>query len=590
MAKTKSKMSPTEEKRAREILADPVLWAQAFVRTFDPTTNQTVPWTARWYQVEMLRDTSLKKVYRCGRRIGKTETMCIDILWRALTRKNYRCLVVTPYENQVSLIFRRLRELISYSPIIAQEVVRSTKSPYAIEFNNGSAILGFTTGASSGSGGASIRGQRADIIYMDEVDYMSDADFDSVTAIALERSDIGIIMSSTPTGRRSQFYKACTDKKLGYSEHHHPSTHNPSWNEAMEAEFRAQLSEQGYIHEVLAEFGTEDAGVFPKDKVDAATMVEFYHYNPLNYYQIERVKSLGIEPKSYDYGENMAPLNPFRTIGIDWDKYGASSSIIILDFDVKVKKFKVIKRIEVPRSEYSYDEAVNLVVKLNDQYNPAWIFCDRGAGEYQIERLHIIGDERPKTGLKNKVVGFQFSNMLEIVDPVTHEITKAPMKAFMVNQLQIAFERNNMILSPFDEVLHKQLVDYTVEKIGKNGQPVFTSKNEHFVDALGLAYLAFVLKTDLTQTIQKPEVKNVIEVVNKTLGSSGLNKMFNSIQTDFNVSKAVQLNYDKDERPGDRPTWVKVPQSYRSGSSAGRWGSRSPGSRGSGSRGGRSTW
>ena len=50
---------------------------------------------------------------------------------------------------------------------------------------------------------------------MDEVDYMSDADFDSVTAIAAERSDIGIVMSSTPTGRRSQFYKACTNKAMG---------------------------------------------------------------------------------------------------------------------------------------------------------------------------------------------------------------------------------------------------------------------------------------------------------------------------------------------------------------------------------------
>ena len=39
-------------------------------------------------------------------------------------------------------------------------------------------------------------------------------------------------------------------------------------------------------------------------------------------------------------------------MGVDFDKYQASSSIIILDFDVIMRKFKVIKRIEVPRGEY----------------------------------------------------------------------------------------------------------------------------------------------------------------------------------------------------------------------------------------------
>ena len=39
-----------------------------------------------------------------------------------------------------------------------------------------------------------------------------------------------------------------------------------------------------------------------------------------------------------------------------------------------------------------------------------------------------------------------------------------PMKSFMVNHLQMAIERGQLILSPFDEVLHKQLVDYEVKK------------------------------------------------------------------------------------------------------------------------------
>ena len=74
---------------------------------------------------------------------------------------------------------------------------------------------------------------------------MGEQDFDSVTAIAAERNDIGITISSTPTGKRGQFWKACCVPAMHYTEHYHPSTHNPNWCDSMEAEFRAQLSEQG---------------------------------------------------------------------------------------------------------------------------------------------------------------------------------------------------------------------------------------------------------------------------------------------------------------------------------------------------------
>lgn len=215
----------------------------------------------------------------------------------------------------------RLKELVAASPMISKDVVKNTSNPYQIVFNDGSAIMGFTTGASSGSGGASIRGQRADYIYMDEVDYMSDADFDTVTTIAAEREDIGIFMSSTPTGRRSKFYEACINKKMGYTEHYHPSTHNPNWGPAMEAEFRAQLSDQGFTHEIMAEFGTQDTGVFDKSKVDAAMAAQLYAYSPLDYYQEARMKENDLKPKMYIYGKGeCAHPNPFRTMGVDWDR------------------------------------------------------------------------------------------------------------------------------------------------------------------------------------------------------------------------------------------------------------------------------
>lgn len=87
-----------------------------------------------------------------------TETMVVEMLYLAFTKKNFRVLMAAPYENQIRNMFTRLNELIAESPLIKQTVVASTKNPAKIEFANGSMILGFTTGDDA----ASIRGQRAD--------------------------------------------------------------------------------------------------------------------------------------------------------------------------------------------------------------------------------------------------------------------------------------------------------------------------------------------------------------------------------------------------------------------------------------------
>lgn len=577
-------LAKAEAVKLKEIFDDPIKWAQAFLRTFDPQTKKIVPWTARWYQVEMLRDTSVRKVYRCGRRIGKTETMVVEMLYQAYTKKNFRVLMAAPYENQIRNMFTRLNELIAESPLVKQAVVSTTKNPAKIEFANGSKILGFTTGDDA----ASVRGQRADWIYMDEVDFMKESCFEVVAAVAIERPEIGITVSSTPLGKRSHFYKMCTDPNSVYSQHYHPSTHNPAWSKEQEAELRGQLTAEGYVHEVLAEFGTQEKGVFDKKKLDAAQKILDYAYSPLTLFQEEEVANRMQNNPEYqgplmlEYNESFnAPPNPFRTMGVDWDKFGASSSILILEYDIKIGKFKVLKRVEVDRANYTYDNAVNTIVQLNEIYNPSFIYCDAGSGEYQIERLHIIGDENPHTGLKTKVKRWQFANKLDIMDPITKEMDRKPLKPFMVNQLQIAFERDKLILSPYDTVLSKQLIDYEVERMTDSGVPKYTSVNEHFVDALGLAYLAMVLEfKDLTGVIQEIEVTSDFAVSHKQIGGMAM-----KIQSEVRASVDNRIadyyqNTDFEELPGDRQTWVKVDETYRSprqgGQYGGGWGSRTP--------------
>lgn len=505
-----------------------------------------------------------------------TETMVVEMLYMASRNENYRILMIAPYENQVRNMFTRLNELIRESPLIKEMVVSTTKNPYKIEFTNGSMILGFTTGDDA----SSVRGQRADWIFLDEIDFMSTYCYEVVASIAIERPEIGITASSTPLGKRTHFYSMCMDSSWGYSEHLHPSTHNPSWGPKMEAELRAQLTSEGYVHEVLAEFGTQETGVFDKNKLDEAQTYVNYAYDDLTFFQKKKCAELGEYPEMVMYDKsNKAPNNVFRTVGVDWDKFGANSSIIVLEFDIHLNKFKVLKRIEVPRSEYSYDNAVNKIVEVNEIYNPSFIYCDAGAGEYQIERLHIIGDENPRTGLKAKVKRWSFSNKLDILDPVTKEKDSKHLKSFMVNQLQIAFERDRLVLSPWDDVLKNQLVNYEVEKITQAGVPVYTSKDEHFIDALGLAYLAMVLEfKNITGTIEEVKTSSKVKHVSKKLmNPEAAADTSNRASLDPRI-QAFYENTDFEDREGDRQQWVKVDLDYRSVRSSGRsggWGSRS---------------
>ena len=150
---------------------NPILWAKVYLN-----------WEARDYQEPIIIEAkkSKKLVLRLGRRLGKSESMCIMILWFAYTQYNkgpnnqYDILIATPYETQIDLIFKRLHQLIEMSPLLMSLVSRDVHHNLCFNINGTtSSILGLTAGANNSSGGAnSSRGQRADVLILDECDYI----------------------------------------------------------------------------------------------------------------------------------------------------------------------------------------------------------------------------------------------------------------------------------------------------------------------------------------------------------------------------------------------------------------------------------
>ncbi|WP_243509987.1 hypothetical protein [Cytobacillus oceanisediminis] len=352
---------------------------------------------------------------------------------------------------------------------------------------------------------------------------MSDKDFEAIYAITFEAPlRIGTMIASTPTGRRGMFHKVCTQMKLnqevkmtkenkyvmssydrkdaeGWQEFYFPTMVNPEWSDKMERELRQQFSEVAYEHEVLAEFGTEMVGVFNKDYIDEASSI------------------------GYNYTTDPAHNGPIA-IGVDWDKYGNATQIVVTQYnpyeprrlrpelgqkEPSFGRFQVINRIEIPKGEFTYDNAVQKLIELNGIYEPFAIYVDRGAGEYQLELL--------RKELGDKVKGVHLGSSTMVRDPHSREFDKKPLKPFIVNQTNLMLERGQLRIPhrDKDETLARQMTNYQVVRYSpKTGEATYSDVDEHALDALMFGLLAFINeKPDLAATvIEKPNAKTIAKV------------------------------------------------------------------------------
>jgi replicative DNA helicase len=202
----------------------------------------------------------------------------------------------------------------------------------------------------------------------------------------------------------------------------------------------------------------------------------------------------------WNYEAEITSARNFYTIGVDWDKYGAGTNIIVLEMcnenyeDQRLAgKARVCYREEIPKSEFTLTKGVNRIVELNDIFQPKHIYVDRGFGEVQVELLHKYGVENPSSKLRERVRGVSFGETIEVRDPYTKLPIKKEIKPYMVDNLRQYLEKEAIAFSASDEELYIQLISYVVVKTTSTGRPVFEaggSAVDHAHDALILALLA----------------------------------------------------------------------------------------------------
>lgn len=175
----------------------------------------------------------------------------------------------------------------------------------------------------------------------------------------------------------------------------------------------------------------------------------------------------------------------------------------------KFGRFQVINRVEIPKGEFTYDNAVKKLIELDSIYNPFAIYCDRGAGEYQIELL--------RKNLGDKVKGVHLGSSQLVRDPHSREFDKKPLKSFIVNQTTLLLERGQLRIPhrDMDETLARQMTNYQVIRhSAKTGEATYTDTDEHALDGLMFGLLAFINeKPDIAATVeQKPGASRIAQV------------------------------------------------------------------------------
>lgn len=122
----------------------------------------------------------------------------------------------------------------------------------------------------------------------------------------------------------------------------------------------------------------------------------------------------------------------------------------------------------------------------------------------------------------------------------------------MVNQTSIILERDQILLSPFDDMVWKQMMDYQVIRISQNGKPIYTSENEHALDAFMLTILGFTLEfPDITKILEEIRIARKMKVSNQSTTKEKLsNKVFGDLPDVFNKS-----HRQREIEPRDNPNW-----------------------------------
>lgn len=552
---------------------DPVSWCSLMFGFNDATEE----WRLRPYQKEQLRCNALRLVIREGRRSGKTFIIALKLLFLVFNRtffKGYdsegnrivegpKIVIITPYQSQISNIFNEMESILKRNKDLCNQATTGTggsmyvKTPFfRMEFQNGAAIAGFVSGVGTkvdGSGGGTIRGQNADIIYLDEMDMIPEEILDKVVIpLLLTTPNVMLIATSTPIGKRAKFFKWCQERP-DFKEDYFPSTVLPQWDK-IKNEVEDENSEDGFNAEYMASFIDGAHGVFKASYVYEAR--QDYSYEDCEtatwWHEFARV------PERRDL---------IKVIGIDWNK-NAGTEFVVVAYHPGRHHWYVVESTNIAASKFSSISWKEEVIRLNYKHKPNYIYADEGYGHTIIEDLHLLGHETKGKANKDRrdletaqlperLVSFNFSSKVELTNPIDGLSFTKSSKEFLVENAVRIFEDNKIWYPETDETLRKQLLNYVVLRRSEStNKPIYGPENhkvgDHRLDALMLALaglsLEFSIYSKNTAPTSKPTFIDKNTLDKRTASKQGASAfdllMGATSQSDRNNPRTFKMDQD----------------------------------------------
>ena len=494
---------------------DPVAWCELMFGFSDGDDQ----WFLRNYQKEQLRCTSKRMAVREGRRSGKSFAMSLKLIYTAFNSLIARgrdasgntievgptIMVVTPYQAQLTNIFEEMEKLLKRNRELASEVITGTgdslyiKTPtFKMEFRNGAIIQGFVSGIGmrqDGSGGGTMRGFSADLVYLDEMDMIPEDILDKViNPILATTPNTALIATSTPIGKQGKFYEWCL-KRPDFKEDYLPSSVIPHWEQIKE-EILREATKDSFAAEYMAIFIDEENGVFKKDWVYKA-MSDYSYVDALNSSRLlSKLQLRGSTEK-------------ITCIGIDWNK-NAGTEFYVVGYYPSLGMWIGLDAVNVPSSEYSAKRWIKELLELNYKWKPDYIYADEGYGHTIIEdvkyQAYSLRAKKNKSAMDEQTIlipdrltSFNFSSNVVLKDPITNKDIKKLGKHFLVENAIRTLEEGLFIFSNEDNTLKEQFFNYQIlRRNAQNNKPVYGKANEkvgdHRLDAFMLALGGLVLE------------------------------------------------------------------------------------------------
>jgi len=193
------------------------------------------------YQAELLEDKKKRIIVVWPRQSGKSTTLAARMIWYAATHERTLSLIVAPGLRQSMILMDRIQAFLMSMPKPTRHELISKMQRTVIWFKKGSQIVALPNSPNL------LRGYTAHQVLCDEAAFFRDDElvFFNVLFPMLQTTDGTLIVSSTPWGKDSVFYRFAQNPDFG--------KHKVNY----EAVIRAGLAKREFIDEMRRELPSE---------------------------------------------------------------------------------------------------------------------------------------------------------------------------------------------------------------------------------------------------------------------------------------------------------------------------------------------